>query len=457
MLRRVGRIALPAPIHACMVIVLPILVLLFLVDVIPPPKQMHNIQVAHIGNSMQYYNDFPRFLQTLSNGAIAYQNSCLHGNANLESILTSGNGMYRIWRTGSARIYTTNEDATLHDFGACSVRQLLFGYDYDLDVRVHGDGDNGDGVGEYTYFDDDNDDNVERNNNDDFATFTDGKNPCFYNPYYYDYVQQVYAKQAQLSRKNTKVASSDYIAWDFLIVNDNTRAPARLTPRQNGLQVLQDVYVPMLLELPSQPTLVFLATYGYDTPYRDMTGLVDPSNGNIANFTSLTHQGYVEYAKLVQDLLGPDYANPPRIAPVGIAFLTVYEENYSLWKQLFHVDKIHASPIGTYLQGLVVHHTLFGKMPTPDIAFGSTGDHDDYGDIARLYQSVRKFQPGAHRRTPFPTVPQAKYLYNVALRVCKHGYRPTSFVDYSQRRYKNVEMAAEYTPNDDIYSVDDLF
>jgi len=163
--------------------------------------------------------------------------------------------------------------------------------------------------------------------------------------------------------------------------------------------------------------------------------------GDVPRFTSLTYEGYKQYAALVQSLLPEN--QKPRIAPVGLAFLVVYEENYSLWQRLFHVDKIHASPLGTFLQGCVLHHTLFGRGPRSDVAL--------QGDLSALWNRARRFQPGEHRRSAFPTREEAAYLMDVAKRVCQHNHRPKTLTIY-----ENGE-ASYYVPNDDAYRVDDLF
>ena len=116
-------------------------------------------------------------------------------------------------------------------------------------------------------------------------------------------------------------------------MNDNTRAPARESTREESLEVLEQVYVPWLQEMGSTPILLF--TYAYWTPYRDMQGL-----GTIPEFTSLTYEGYKQYANLLEETLPA--SQKPRIAPVGLAFLIVWEENHDLWLRLFHVDLIHA-------------------------------------------------------------------------------------------------------------------
>jgi hypothetical protein len=163
--------------------------------------------------------------------------------------------------------------------------------------------------------------------------------------------------------------------------------------------------------------------------------------GTVAVFTSLTHYGYEVYADQLQQYLPT--SQRPRVAPVGIAFLVVWEENFNMWQRLFHVDEIHSSPLGTYLQGCVVHHTLFGKLPDQATALR--------GDMSRLWHDARRFQPGTHRTDSFPTYDEATYLYHVAHRVVVDKYVPRSFMRFSHGE------AAEYTPQDDLYRVDDLF
>jgi hypothetical protein len=113
---------------------------------------------------------------------------------------------------------------------------------------------------------------------------------------------------------------------------------------------------------------------------------------------------------------------------------------------MFHVDQIHVGPLGTYLQGLVVHHTLFGVLPP-----ASTAVQQVELWINQWMISARRFQPIEHHRDPFPTRRQAEYLYNIAVRICIRKQLPKTF-----RKYTNGE-ATDYDPIDDIYKVDDLF
>lgn len=318
-----------------------------------------------------------------------------------------GNGMGNIWKAGSARIFSYNK-GRIYDYGACTVKQLLFGYDADLESRV-----------EDADFDDDG--NFEKQYGDDYFSYDDGANPCLHEENYYRYLKYFYYPSANLT-------------WDYILMNDNTRSPARSETRQESLDVLQNTYLPWFLETGATP--IFLATYAYWTPYRDMGGLV-----SVSEFTSLTVAGYKAYADMLSEYLPA--RQRPRIAPVGLAFLFVYEENPGLWARLFHVDQVHCGPLGTYLQGLVVHHTIFGVLPRSDVAVR--------GDMSSLWMTARRFQPVEHTRDPFPTIEEAAYLYQIAVRVCIHKQIPRTFT-----RYTDGE-AVDYDPTDDLYRMDDLF
>ena len=81
-----------------------------------------SIRVAHLGNSIQYYNDCPRLLEHLLKMKYEQvaQDSCLRGGASLVSLLHKGNGMTRKFRTPPAK----RLDGT-YDTGAPTVADLL--------------------------------------------------------------------------------------------------------------------------------------------------------------------------------------------------------------------------------------------------------------------------------------------------------------------------------------------
>ena len=153
-----------------------------------------------------------------------------------------------------------------------------------------------------------------------------------------------------------------------------------------------------------------------------MSGLED-----VAKFTSLTRVGYQAYVDLLGSYLPASQA--PRIAPVGLAFLVVHEEDNGLWKTLFHCDGLHASPSGSLLQGCVVYYTLFGKMP----------DRSDVlrEDMSYLWRRARMMQHAWEPPNPYPDQAIAEYLYRVAERVMVEGHVPTSFIDYQNGEMVN--------------------
>jgi hypothetical protein len=340
---------------------------------------------------MFYFNDFPRFLEQLSGESIV-QNSCLHGGASISSLLEEGNGMYPQFETDAA-VMTEWHGEAIHDYGACTVEDLLFGFGFDAaiygpDYEIH--------------------DNTKYSNTTNLM-----KNACKEDNIYRDY--------NMMMMQNHSVVQPH---WDYVLINDNTRNPARGHTRNASLLTLLNHYVPWLRATGSTP--VFLWTHAYttkSTEERNMTGLDD-----VANFTSLTGVGYREYVQLLQQYL--PHNQQPRIAPVGLAFLTIYEEDPDLWKMLFHSDHIHASPSGTFLQGCVVYHTLTGRLP--DLSLMQSDD-----DVMGLWRLARMMQHAWELPNPFPTYEQTKYLYSVAERVV-NGHVPSAYIDYQHGEVAHV-------------------
>lgn len=145
---------------------------------------------------------------------------------------------------------------------------------------------------------------------------------------------------------------------------------------------------------------------------------------NVSEFTSRVFEGYRQYAQMLQE----QHLRPqkPRIAPVGLAFLVVYEENREMWKKLFYVDGFHPSPHGTYLMGCVLYATLYGNMPGQSLALATKKSHD-YPKT--LWKRARKMQTTEHVM-PFPTYDEAKYLYHVARKVMILNHRPETWIRY---------------------------
>jgi hypothetical protein len=384
-------------------------------------------RVAFIGNSMLYFNDFPRFFTALAadSDRSVVQSSCLHGGGSIPSLMLEGNGMYTQFETEAAVMAISsssesdddqaNTNFTLYDYGACTVPQLLTGRDDRLVDPGYSNSD--EPVVQLL------------NNGTDNATtiiIAHNQNPCRADPHYLQYATQYFPHEI----------SDDY--WDYIIINDNTRDPARLASRAHSMQFLEAFYVPLLIQQRRTAVPIFLWTHAYtipSSPTRNMTGLVD-----VANFTSLTGVGYRNYVQLLSSHLPA--SRQPKIAPVGLAFLLVYEERPDLWARLFHnADHLHASPSGTYLQGCIVYYTLFGQMPRRII--GTTkknngidgddggGDDDDEPWIGRyLWNNARMMQHAWEPPNPYPTVEMADYLYHVAERIMVHDEKPKTYIEY---------------------------
>jgi hypothetical protein len=382
--------------------------------------------IAFIGNSMQYQNDLPRLIETMS-GESMTQNSCLHGGTTLHKILQTGNGMFDKFNTSRAILQDDfYGSGPVFDFGACTVEQLLFGYDSALEQQVYW---------KTGYLVD------------------DGTNPCLQNGRYYDYLVKV--------QKDRRLPPF----WDFIVLNDNTQSPGLNHSRQESLAVLTSHYLPWLRTLGARTghgtVPVFLHTHAYYTVDRNLTGLADQPD-DIPHFTSVTYavciqrgktcicnvfshrfctlccaqQGYQLYYQLLKEALPK--SQEPRIAPVGLAFLIVWEENRDLWQTLFHFDHLHASPSGSFLTACVMHHTLFEKLPDHDVLFapmsrrrhrrGPPRNMDD--SMSHLWDTARVMQQADQPPNPFPTRKTAMYLYRVCQRVTVEGERPKSWVDY---------------------------
>jgi hypothetical protein len=289
--------------------------------------------------------------------------------------------MFQKFHTSNA----LNSDG-VYDFGACTVRQLLLGHDDELEEQVFN--------GSVIHYED-----------------LNGTNPCIQDPTYLEYLDS-----------HTFLNPPPH--YDFVVLNDYTQNPARATSREDSLRTLREVYVPWFLEMNVTP--VFFDTHPYWTDAHNMSGLVD-----VPTFASLTYQGYKDYMALVTKLLPASQA--PRLAPVGMAFLTVWEENPDLWYRLYHnFDHLHASPSGTFLTGAVIHFALFGEMPERQVMLPPDED------LPALWARARVMQQADEPPNPFPTFEDAEYLYEVADRVARRGHLPKSLI-----LYKNDEAAPD--------------
>jgi len=402
-------------------------VLLATAVAVPALVQLHKnettppIHIAFAGNSMFYFNDFPRFFEAVATNShrIINQDSCLHGGASIPSLLMDGNAMYPQFETPNAILFKNYGNArniTIYDYGACTVPQLLLGLDDRLDDPGYATPTSSQVL---SVKEGDDDTNSNATNSSSSSGSHKNFNPCRQDPYYLQYTQKYY------SERNT--------SWDFLIINDNTRNPARADHRALSLQFLEAQYIPMLLQLQSNtPQVVFLWTHAYRPSIpRSMKGLED-----IGNFTSLTGAGVRSYQHLLEN-----YGISSYVAPVGLAFLLVYEEHPDdIWPSLFHnADHLHASPAGTLLQGLIVHYTLFQEMPT-GVQEWLDSPQDDIEYLKNLWSRARMMQHAWEPPNPFPTKQVAQYLYQVARRIMVEHEMPKTYIHYTHGEVLNNEV-----------------
>lgn len=282
-----------------------------------------------------------------------------------------------------------------------------------LEDAASNDGDSNDDADayndDYNNYDDVNGDenvdyyaNVDDSFNEDYPLTNDGKNPCLLSANYY------FFKQSQYDEFNGGVPK-----WDYILLNDNSRGPCCTYPREEGMELLVDVYVPWILKTGAVP--VFMVTHAYWPSTRDMSGLTD-----VPTFMSLTYEGYKQYAEAIAPLL-PEHQQP-KLAPVGLAFLLIWEESPKFWEKLIHMDEIHLTPSGTFLEGLIVYATLYGHLPSPSRVLN--------GDVANLFTLARRMTPTEHFQEPYPTFEQARYLYHIASRIME-GELPRTFIRYT--------------------------
>jgi hypothetical protein len=314
--------------------------------------------VAFVGNLNFILNDLPRLTSTISNGKIR-QNSCLHKKGNLLNILKTGNGMYGTWKTSNA-LFESSSGSYLYDYGACSVPQLLLGDDQDLSYR-----------NQYGKFQD------------------DGTNPCLNDQNYMTWEQ---------NQNSTK--------YDFVVLTDQAKRMSFDYSRSQSLMALNYTFGPILKQASSTIPIV-VQPHSWWSSSDNMTGLYD-----IPTFTSYTLIGAKTYKEALDNLL----AKTTRIAPVGNAFLAVYEDNESLYSSLFLPGNVHPSPTGSLLYSLVIYATIYGQMPARSNVFRS--------DMESLFGDSRQMQYS--NSSQLPTKAQAKRLYTIARRVTLKGYKPKS-------------------------------
>lgn len=323
------------------------------------------LNVAFVGNSYLFINDIPRVMEAISEYHI-HQESVIHSTGgSLGNLLLTGNGMYPRWKSDEAVLESYVNDygnnVTIYDYGLCTIAQILEGYD---EILSYG--------------------------NEDEAYYNDGKNPCIRDKNYFNYIQN-------------KLANSTF-EWDYVVLVDQTKRMAIEEARQQSIYALTNAYGPLIEATGAIPVIV--DTHAFWSDSTNMTGLVD-----IPTFQSLIYDGVLDYVEALASVLQDWQA--PVIAPVGLAFLVVYEENYNLWQKLFIDDDIHSSVHGSYLFSCVLYATMYGHLPR----------RSTNAQIETLFSNSRLL---VGQGIEYPTAREAFYYRRVAKRVALDGYIPTS-------------------------------
>lgn len=377
-----------------------------------------NVSVAFIGNSYLYVNDIPRVMESISDHRID-QNSVINTGAGLGSLLKQGNGMYELWKTPNAldywdswdfqqlmMSYGLEQDYEFYDWGACTVPQLLDGYDHYLSYK------NKNGV----YFD-------------------VGTNPCFEEPSYMTIVQSRGLEDPQY--------------FDYVVLNDQTRRMADMDAREDSIAALDQAYVQLIKTSRAIPILVDTHAFYYERGDYNITfnqtnpacedreageeegeGMECDENEqieyadeqyyevfigeNMGAFTSAIYAGLYEYIEVLKYNLPA--RQMPKIAKIGMTYLAIYEDNRKIWNKLFADDKVHASPAGSYLFSVVLYATIYGHMPKP------VYEETDVEDLFRQSRAIFGNQ------TLYPSVSEANYLRTWARRVQLEGYIPKTMI-----------------------------
>ena len=196
------------------------------------------------------------------------------------------------------------------------------------------------------------------------------------------------------------------IQWDVIVMNEHTQGPARQSTRNEFHSTLMQQYLPLISTNNPKATIIFIETAAYR-----LQGINNSEDlGNTYQFQQTVREGIQSYIKLVHDHEDNILA---RMAPVGTAFLFVHDNNHELWEKLFDPwDNFHPSPTGTFLQGCVLHCTIFNVPPKCP----RTKE-----EIATLWNDARMMHPKkkVNDAVALPSVNEVEYLWKIAWDVCQ--------------------------------------
>jgi len=342
-----------------------------------------HLAIAFCGNSMLYFNDTPRLVQQMVEHALriaqqqqqqegttttiaapvqVQQDSCLRGGASLPSLWEQGNGMSKKFATAQAEL-------------------------------VDGDESRGEKF---------------RNNNNYDGSSSSKKTKRHSNRHR---TTQHDTGAASVEELLTPRPQERKAAWDFVVLNDYTQAPARAETREETVAVLREHYAPLFLSQQQSQNGRTVVPVFIQTPAYRVMGIKNSKDlGNFDEMTDRLARGLRAYVETLNQAGIPDC----RIAPVGEAYRYIHRHNPELWTKLYSHDDFHPSPYGTWLQACVVYCTCFG------------GDGDNAAPCSRAppiynplwWEKSRYMQPPDEKPLPLPTPDEAMELRHVACLVC---------------------------------------
>ena len=194
------------------------------------------------------------------------------------------------------------------------------------------------------------------------------------------------------------------IKWDVIVMNEHTQGPARQSTREEFHSTLMQQYLPLISTNNPKATVIFIETAAYR-----LQGINNSEDlGATHQFQQRVREGIQSYIQL---LLENNIS--ARMAPVGTAFLRVHDDNHELWEKLFDPwDNFHPSPTGTFLQGCVLHCTIFGIPPKCPRTME---------EIEVLWKNARMMHPKkkGSDAVALPSVSEVEYLWKIAWDVCQ--------------------------------------
>jgi hypothetical protein len=189
--------------------------------------------------------------------------------------------------------------------------------------------------------------------------------------------------------------------WNYVVLVDQTKRMAVQSARADTVDALKNYYAPLLKKSGAIPVIV--DTHSFWSQNTNMSGLED-----VATFQKLIYDGVDEYVSALSSYLPRKQS--PIVAPIGMAYLTIFEERPQMWVQLFLDDAVHSSLHGSYLFSIVLYATMFRHLPSEE---ASIPEHID-----SLFANSRRLVYGQK---------ESLYYRNVARRVVLSGHVPKSF------------------------------